>query len=298
MAVYKVIVPFESLFYATLKDSRICQLPKSFIIHQIKVTADDTGCYNADLAVEATNNNEAKELAVRRIEEFLSLLALIDCGFRIKFASVSAEGIPHKKAVLLGNIVRSNNIIELTDFLHLTKMHNNVDFEIVALKRREQWSDWLKTALRLNYIAVLSHDLVPAFIIHYSALEVLTNAILGIQQTVLNIELKSDNEEELENKKNNLIDAIRNVLQNYGLKEESIKRLLYRIRDTQSEGNIDRINSALKRYGIDLNKEDVQLVIKQRGAVAHPRQSLDMNKLRTAATYAKTWVQAILRQAV
>ena len=296
MAVYKVSVPFEPLTYVTLSSSSTSQLPDSFDLPGIRVTVSVEGIYNAELQVKAPGISVAKATAVERVEELLALLATWNDGFRISFRGVTAEQIPGEEVASVSvdegetRHITAREVMNFQEFASLVRERGNVECEANALQWREQWSDQLRTALKLNYLAVVSHDLEPAFISQYSALEVLTAAIQGNPPSVLaQLEPKA---------KRQLISKIEETFRASGLSDNDVKRLSSRLRGTQTISNVDRITEALRICGISADREDVQLVVRQRAAVVHAGHSSDTNKLYKATSLVRDWVQKGLRDIV
>lgn len=298
MAAYKVSVPFEPLTYETLSSSSTSQLPDSFNLPGIRVTVNAKGIYNAELRVEAPRISVAKAIAVDHVEEVLTLLATWNDGFRITFSSgVTAEKIPDEEVASVSvdesGIKHSSlhEVLELQDSISLLKKRDDVQFEVRALQWSEQWPDWLRTALKLNYLAVVSHHIVPTFIIQYSALEVLTAVIQGRSPSVLDFALEAEKAKQLSSE-------IKKMLRNFGLSDNGVDRLLSRISDTRAKSNIDRITDALSKCGINADPKDVRLVVQQRGAVVHAGQPSDANELRKAVSLVQNWVQIALRKII
>lgn len=291
--VYEVSVPFEPLTYETLSTSSTSQLPNSFDLSGIRVTVNTEGIFIAELQVKASNNHEAKTIAIERVEELFALLATRDHGFRISLLNVRTLRISDGKIPRVSvdeNGTKYNTIpedITTQDSLSILKKRDDLKFEDSALQWREQWPDWLRTALKLNYLAILSHDIEPAFIIHFSALEVLTKAIQCPAPSVLKLELDAE-------KAKQLIREIKKTFHDFSLSNNCVDRLVSRISDTHAISNIDRISEALRRCGIKADPKDIRLVVQQRGAVVHAGHSPEADKLRKVVSLIRNWVQIML----
>jgi hypothetical protein len=299
MPAYIVFVPFEPLTYAALSSTATTQLPHTFNLVGINVSEDPTSGYTAVLQMEAASIREAKAMAVRQIEEFLALVAISNDGFRVQLSRVRADRIADDAS----NIAPSDGVkvdesgrrhysrsltasVEVEGSLGMAKTRGNVEFERLALSWNKQWPRWLRTALQLNYLAVASIDIKPAFLIRFSALEVLRDNILDQPTTVLK-DQRLDPKKEKE-----LLGRLRENLQGYGFANSSIDRLVAQIQNTQSQGNTDRIMAALQECAVTADKEDVILAVRQRGSIAHTGKSSDTYK---AADVVRHWVQTALR---
>lgn len=299
MAKYKVLVPFDPIIYETLSYRSTTKLAESFSLAGIKVTEKKEGeFYIAELGVEAARISEAELLAVYRVEELLNLFAVGNDGFRILFSGVKSEKIETEDQTDNVEIIDSEDntlrvyikeIVELKEHLATEKRKNNFKFEEGALKWRSKWVDWLKIALKLNYLAVISEDLVPSLILRYSVLETITGNILGVQETLLKTKF-----EDREHEKRELQKDIENVFRKHGLDDDEVMRLKYRILETHEEGKNKRIQEALKRCNIEAQIQDINFVTRIRGKVVHPIKSSDIDDLRKAASHVDKWIRESL----
>lgn len=299
MAKYKFTIPFELIIFETLSYRSITKLAESFSLAGIKVTENKEGdFYMAELGVEATRISEAELLAVYRVEELLNLFAIGNDGFRILFSGVKSEKIETEDQADSVEIIDSEDntlrihvkeIIELKEHLATEKRKYNFKFEEIALKWRDKWIDWLKIALKLNYLAVISEDLVPSLILRYSALETITENILGSQESLLKSKFKERNEE-----KEEFLKAIEKIFREYGLENES-DRLMKRIQEAHKEGKNKRIQEALKRCKIEAHIQDINFISRQRGKMVHPIKSSDIDDLRKAVSLVEKWIKKSLQ---
>lgn len=298
MSKYKILVPFEPIIFETLSYRSTRKLAESFSLAGIKVTEKKEGeFYIAELGVEATRISEAELFAVYRVEELLNLFAIGNDGFRILFSEVKSEKIETEDQADSVEITESEDntlriyakeVAELKEHLATEKRKNNFEFEEGALKWRDKWIDWLKLALKLNYLAVISKDLVPSLILRYSALETITENILGSPESLLKSKFKERNEE-----KEEFLKAIEKIFRKYGLEDES-DRLINRIRATHEEGKNKRIQRAFKKCNIEAQIQDIYFVSEQRGKVVHPIKSSDIDDLRKAVSFAEKWIRESL----
>jgi hypothetical protein len=200
--VYDVVVPFEPLLYEEDPSySRTTRLPDNFDLSAMSVAVDAEGSYRAKLQVEATSGTLAMEIAVARVEEFLALQAAWNDGFRVRLRGIRATQLHDEMAASVerekeGAIrVTVTGSVKTEFSLDAVVLRNSVGFVEAALEKREQWPNKLRTALKLNYLAVASHDAEPALVVQYSALEVLTTAILSKAKPVLQrVAMKMDDE--------------------------------------------------------------------------------------------------------
>lgn len=298
MSKYKILVPFEPIISETLSSRSTTKLAESFSLAGIDVIANkEEELYTAEFEIKASRYSEAESCAVGRIEEILNLLAIWNDGFRVIFSGVKSEKIEnedqtatvklHKNGSKHQIYVREN--AEVREHISIVKKKINFKFEENALKWRDKWSDWLKTALKLNYLAVISQDLEISLILRYSALETITKNILGSPESLLKSKFKERNKE-----KEEFLKAIEKIFREYGLENES-DHLMNRIRETHEEGRNKRIQKALKRCKIEAQIQDINFTSRQRGKKVHPVKSSDIDDLRKAVTLADKWIRESFR---
>ncbi len=286
---YEISVPFESGVYETLSSSATTQLPEHLSFPGIKITGGNNS-YQAVLEVEAPNINSAKEIAVQRVEELLSLFALWNDGFRIIHKEVKAERLPDSSLIIVEEKEgATHDVIEFQEFASITKKRGNFKLESDALRHREEWPSWLKTALQLNYLGVISHDRIPKFIVQFAALEVLRDQ-QDSPQTIFST-LQDD-------KRDLLISTIKKIFREFKLEDAKIERLISRLQETQVKSNVDRITKALKEYGVDANEEDVCSIVRCRGAILHTGQISDEREFQRLANLLEQWLQSSLRNII
>jgi hypothetical protein len=91
VAIYDVLVPFESLLYEEdPSSSTTARLPGNFDLPAMSVEVEEGGTYRAELHVEASSATVAKKIAVGRVEEFLVLQVAWNDGFRVHLRGVRA----------------------------------------------------------------------------------------------------------------------------------------------------------------------------------------------------------------
>lgn len=272
MTAYRVEVAFEPLLYEdNPSTSRTTELPSSFDLLAMNVVSEADGTYKAELHVEAADGTSAKDIAVDRVEEFLALQATWNDGFRVRLrgvrattplsdgSNVSVERIEEEGMIR----VTVSDTVQVDSSLDMVVQRSNVGFAEAALEKREQWPEKLTTVLKLNYLAVASHDAEPALVVESSALEVLTSAILGGTGTVLKTEITSKPD------RKNVLKDMKNLLEDRGLSPEGASRVTDYAETARTESNIDRIVQALSRCGVETTGEDVRFVLQQRGKIAH-----------------------------
>jgi hypothetical protein len=299
MAKYKIIVPFEPIIFETLSSSTTTKLAESFSLAGIKVNEKKEGeFYEAEVGVEATGNSEAELLAVYRVEELLNLFAVWNDGFKILFSGIKSEKIETEDQADSVKIIEGEDnvlhiylkeTIGLREHLSVEKRKNNFEFEEGALKWRDEWVDWLKVALKLNYLAVISRELIPSLILRYSALETITENILGSPESLLKSKFKERNKE-----KEEFLKAINKIFIEHGLENKS-EHLMNRILETHEEGKNKRIQEALKICKIEAQIQDINFVSRQRGKMVHPIKSSEVDDLTRAISLAEKWIRESLQ---
>lgn len=187
--------------------------------------------------------------------------------------------------------VTATTSVEAEVSLDMVVLRNSVSFAEAALKKREHWPDKLRTVLKLNYLAVASHDAEPALVVQYSALEVITSAILGEAKTVLGTEI------DLKGDRRKILDKMNEFLLEHGLSTNGAERLSSYASNAKTESNIDRIIRALNRCGVEAKEEEVRFVVQRRGKIAHAGSPVDED-LRKAYELGRSWTQTALRYVV
>ncbi len=283
MTVYDVVVPFEPLLYEEDPSySRTTRLPDNFDLPAMNVAVDEEGTYRAKLQVEASSGALAKEIAVACVEEFLALQAAWNDGFHVRLRGVRATQLHDESAVAVerkkeGVIrVTVTESVRIESSLDAVVLRNSVGFVEAALEKRGQWPDKLRTVLKLNYLAVASHDAEPALVVQYSALEVLTTAILGEAKTVLGTEI------DVKDDRRQIVDELKEFLLERKLSPEGVERLSSYARTAKMESDIDRIVRALNRYRVTAGRDEVRFVREQeeRSLIQAPRGT----RIRTRRT--------------
>jgi hypothetical protein len=299
MGVYDVVVPFEPLLYEDdPSTSRTTQLPSNFNLPAMNIVEETDGTYMAELQVEATDSNAAKDIAVERVEEFLALQAAWNDGFRVRVRGVRATPFPNGSDASVEQI-RDGGVIRVTitdrvqvdSSIDMVVRRGGVGFADAALENREQWPLKLKTILKLNYLAVVSHAAEPALVIQSSALEVFTSAIIGEADTVLRTEIDDKGD------RKRILREVQALLVDRGLSPEGAKRLSDYAGMARTESNIDRTVRALSRCGVEATVEEVRFVAQQRGKIAHAGPPGDED-LQRAYELARGWTQNAVRYVV
>lgn len=299
MTKYKVLVPFEPNIFETLSSRSTPKLAESFSLAGINIIENkEDEFYIAELGEEASKTSEAELLAIRRIEKLLDLFAVGNDGFRIQFSGVKSERLETEDQANNFEIIENEDntlhvhvkeIVEAKEHIGIVKRKCKFEFEERALKWSDKWNDWLKMALKLNYLAVISNDLVPSLILRYSALETITENILGSAESLLKSKFKERN-----NEKEQFLKAVEKIFMQYGLKNET-NRLMNRIQETHEQGKNKRIQEILKKCGIEAQIQEINFVTKQRGKVVHPQKSSDIDDLRKSVLLIEKWTRESLR---
>jgi len=297
MYLFEVNVPFQSVRYEGVGSSSIAQLPDAFELYGVAVNYDkENNIYLARLAVPAKNISEAKTKATEFIRLILSLVATKDLGFCINYgACFTACSIDENtEAIALASSKESNRLYALLENLHLeehigiVKKQLNVEFEKKALSWFESWPQWLKDALELNYLSVISHEEIPSFVTLCSALEVMVLGIIGIAPTLISRKL-------LKKQSASLFNEMIELLTKYSLSKNDIDRLISRMKETHNQSTVDRIKTALYKLGLEAESKDVKLVVRQRGSIIHMGKSSDYQEFHYAKRLVTNWVQTGLR---
>jgi hypothetical protein len=299
VATYQVLVPFGALLYESLDGTSTMELPEAFDLPGMAVTRHGNGRYAAAIQVDAQNAEQAKRVGVRRVRETLCLMAINLSGFVIDFGQgVKGLRLDETYPSLVTSCVDADgktlfavsatDIGELIESASVVQQAVSFDLEARALAWRTEWPKWLATTVELNYLAVISHEDIPRLISLYSALEVMTNGLLGEPELVLS---------GFQQKKP-LRRGLRAVLEEFDIRDDFIERVLQRVEGTQAKSQIDRIARALELLDVEASLEDIRSVTGVRGAVAHAGKSSDDGTLRHALDRTSKWVKAGLRNAL
>jgi len=299
MKKYEVIIPFEPIVFEALSEKSITKLAKSFILDGVKIIENKKGnFYMAYIKVQANKSSQAELIAVYRIEEFLRLFAVKNDLFRIMYSGVKSKKMENEDQGQTFEVIKNGEKsfhaqvkekVETKEHISIEKRKNNFKFEERSLKWRDNWYDWLKLALELNYLAVNSQNHVPSLVLRYSALETITNNILGGQESLLKYKFK-----ERGKKKDKFLKTVEKIFRKFGLENES-GRLINRILETHAEGKNNRIEKALKKLNIDVQTKDIIFISKMRGKVIHPLKHSDHNDLKKANFLIEEWIKKSLQ---
>jgi hypothetical protein len=296
MAQYKVLVPFASVIFESMSQQHTTRLAPRFSLEEISVNEERSHFYIAEIKVEAKNHLEAKIYAVNRIEEVLGLFAVCNDGFRIVISGVMVEKkneeVPSKNIIKKEvdgerNNISVTDVIEIGEHISTLITKGNYEFEANAIKCRGQWPDWLRIALKLNYLAVVSHDLIISLMLRFSALEVLEYSIMGEPVKIIKLKFK-------EKEKRDFFCSVRRVFDHYELSQNEIERIEGRIRDTNRESKTNRLAKALKICGVSADPKDIRFVIERRGAVTHKREQTESGDIEKALAYINNWISKAL----
>jgi hypothetical protein len=294
---YEVVVPFHALQYEGIGWSTSADLPESFSLGSIAVSQEAPGAYTARLDVVADNVTTAKVAAVSRVRQILTLFAVAGDGFRVSVGSgLEATRRPDTDPPIPrdldtgGLAIDVASTVELEGAVALRKMRGNVEPEAVATAWRDAWPEWLSTALELNYLATISQESRPAFVVEFAALEVLVDAVEGDPISVFGTKVPDKRQ------RRNLLEAIRALLAEHGMEAFEIERVVARVSDAQIVGTVDRIASALRKLGQEATEGDVRRVVRARGAIVHPSPGINESDFESALGLTKRWVQGALRK--
>lgn len=296
MAYYKIFVPFEPIIFESLTQKHTTKLAETFYLEKVSFTKNEKGeFYTAELEIENQKSREAELNAINRVEEILSLFATWNDGFRVMYSGVKSEKLYTEDQIPSIKKRRNKDIqacveeqIEIKEHLSTEKTKNNFEFEKNALKFHDKWPDWLVIALKLNYLAVISANLEPSLILRYSAIETITENILGNPESLIKTKFK----DKLNERKDFLKD-IEEVLKKYRLGNQSV-RLIGRIQEAHTESKNERIKKALKNCNIEAKIQNINFVSRQRGKIVHAGKSSSNDDLLKASFLIEEWIRKSL----
>ena len=299
---YRVQVPLFPFGVEAISVTSRSELPATFEMGGIAVTHDKANDrYLAQLEVPATNARHAKEVAIERVNDLLSLLAVAGDGFLVGYGdALTATSLdPQRGSVVDEQIdvdpetgkrhiridLRASVAIESK--LRVVKKRNSVEHEAAVLEHREDWAPWFEIALELNHLATTTHHLKPALVLHFTALEVIAEGLLGTPPLIFSGDQKATFK--------SIEPELADLLGNSGLQKEDVARIAARIRETRRESDIDRMQRALEQLDVGATMGEIRAARNVRGAVVHRGGRSDQEALTTAAANARSWVQASLR---
>ncbi|MCK5341896.1 MAG: hypothetical protein KAR20_00750 [Candidatus Heimdallarchaeota archaeon] len=273
-------------------------MPDKFTIQDIEVNFDEKGMYSGELTIEAIDRKKAIEEAIFRIEELLFLLAIHGDGFRISLGmGLSAKEIAAQSPEEIiddgsGNIqLRISETFYISDFVEVCSVRKAFPFESVSISHRASWPHWLRTALRLNYLSVISYELETTLITLYSALEVIVSGVLPSSTTVFKNKFSSDLKKEQD-----IIEQLKSLFSKYEFSPEESERLINHVRTTERESKNLRIQKVLKEYNGPADFENIKSVTGARGKIVHTGNVSDNKQLEKAVAELRIWVNAILKK--
>jgi hypothetical protein len=154
---------------------------------------------------------------------------------------------------------RARRIVNFNAEVTLTR--GNVDKEKQWLEMRQSWPNEVRRAVALIYAGELSGDPGVAFVLAYSALEVLAAA----PAVLLLDRLPNDSE------RRDLVDSIRAALtRSPHLDGNDVDRLINSLSATHVEGPIPRFAAAFEAAGMEIALAELEWVRVQRGNFVHP----------------------------
>lgn len=301
MPIYSVVVPFESLLFESLGQSRSTQLPESIALPNLEIEFDAAhSCYHTRLDVSASDITTAKKVAIAKVREILRLFAVHGDAFRVGFGNeLTASRHPEEsrsetRIVEYGSGYREifahdAGFVEMEGHLGIVVKRGSLDFERDALSWIESGPDWLRVALELNYLAILSQDIESAFLVQYAVLEILEKELLGTPISIF--QSISDSVK--------LLADMRETMQKHGLGDSQIKRLINQMRQTHAESKSDRLVTLLQQLGIEASAGGVRKVVSVRGKVAHHGEpATEGGQVMEAAQLLRQWILAALKSIV
>jgi len=239
--------------------------------------------YVATLLVTGTRAEDALAVARSVLGDVLGAFAVRGVGFVEVHDARRQVGLVDPKPVLHGPIPpfdsvgggitaagaelfdptgeqrRARRIANFNAEVTITK--SNFDKERQWLKMRQIWPNEVRRAVALTYAGELSGDLGVAFVLAYSALEVLAppSAVLLSDRIPDDLERRA------------LVDSIRATLRKHSLLDNNdVDRLINSLSATNVVGPIPRFTAALDAAGIAFAPAELEWVRAQRGNFVHP----------------------------
>ena len=301
-ASYRVQVPLFPFGVEAISFASRSELPATFETGGIAVTHDKVNDrYLAQLEVSATNARHAKEVAIERVNDLLSLLAVGGDGLLVGYGdALTATSLDPQRGSVVDEQIDVDPATGKRHFridlgasvafgskLSVVKKRNSVEQEAAVLAHREDWAPWFEIALELNHLATTTHHLKPALVLHFTALEVITEGLLGTPPLIFSGEQKATFK--------SIEPELADLLGNSGLQDEDVARIVTRVRETRRESDIDRMQRALKQLDVGATMDEIRATRNVRGAVVHRGGQSDRAALNAAAANARSWVQASLR---
>jgi hypothetical protein len=154
---------------------------------------------------------------------------------------------------------RARRVVNFNADLTLTR--GNLDKERQWLDARPTWPNEVRRAVALIHAAEVSSDPGVAFVLAYSAMEVLA----APSDVLLPTKIPDESE------RREFLDRIRATLKEHpGLGDKDVDRLINSVSATHVEGPIPRFSAAFESAGIEIASTELEWVRVQRGNFVHP----------------------------
>lgn len=299
--IYKVVVPFSHIANDSLSHSLECMLPKQLRVGGIQIIKQTQHTYIAEFDIVAPTPDKAVSQAVMLLENLIYLFAIGNHAFRIDFGSlVSFKEADGKKL----DFSNSDNSFKLKQFyiknsfrpiphITFTQILENFSFEENALSWANDWPDWLRLVIELNYLAVISRNVKTAIVNLYSALEVLTKAIIPKPSTLLKEHFKDNSHDKML-----FIADLEMTVRKHGFDSLKSKRLIAQLENCYSLSDKVRIFDALKKCAVESNLQEIELARRQRSSIVHSGRNHRSDELVIAEKLEKKWVQGAIKNLI
>ncbi len=143
----------------------------------------------------------------------------------------------------------------------LTLLRSNIDQERQWLGVRQTWPNEVRRAVVLIHAGEVSDDGGVAFVLAYSALELLADPSAAL----LSARIPDDPE------RRDFVESIRATLIGHPrLNDKDVERLINSLGAAHVEGPIPRFTAAFNAAGIEITPTELEWVRQQRGSFVHP----------------------------
>jgi hypothetical protein len=295
---YRVLLPFRSATKYNLAPP--VELPG------IAISADGSD-YLAEVVLTATSGVDALANAHRILADTFGAFAITKAGFvevlvpRLQVQLVDPKpvlegpvppfdvvggAVTEAGAALLdptGEKRRARRIVNMQADAVVTK--NNLDRERRWLTVRDAWPAEVRRAVALIHAGEVAGDAGVAFVLAYSALEVLARPVVGL----LPLKLPVSDE------RRGLVESVRDLLTKQpGLVENDVDRLINNLSMTHADSPIDRFTFAFNEAKVEMDAAELKWIWDQRGAYVHPGQFDNANEALGRREAFRTAVAALV----
>lgn len=297
--VFLVHVTFIAVSEENIESSSTCRLPQGQItLPNITIEETKDGHYRATMRIQATDLTEARLIAVDQTERFLKVLAVSDYIFIIDPTSVDARLI-QELDTRKPNIQRQGNTVSViieeriyfSGHIGILKRKNNLDFEVNALLKTDNWPEYLRRGVNLNYSAVRAATDDVRFLLLMATLEILAWKKLGSPESLLKASLSKSAYSTFK-------ESLQIFFRQWNFNNEQEGRLTEHLLATHKEPVAYHLIKYLASVGItDYSIDEVMTWWRIRGKLAHG-DSVDAKTLRKHISILKTAIQSALREEI